>query len=121
MLSDSIAEQPKNMLQRFVHITPVGHTHRRLEIIYQQHLVPVIGNSDVDCRSGIPESCKMKFIESPTKDLRRRRLERSGQTSQYRQRRRNPRERCTCLCGRCGLDPECCPYRGAPVGEQEET
>lgn len=41
------------------------------------------------------------------------------QRRQYRQRRRSPKERCGCLCGRCGLDPECCSYRGAPVGEQE--
>lgn len=41
------------------------------------------------------------------------------QRRQYRQRRRSPKERCSCLCGRCGLDPECCSYRGAPVGEQE--
>lgn len=43
------------------------------------------------------------------------------QRSQYHQRRRNPREHCGCLCGRCGLDPECCPYRGASVGEQEDA
>lgn len=41
------------------------------------------------------------------------------QRSQYRQRRRSPKDRCGCLCGRCGLDPECCSYRRAPVGEQE--
>ena len=43
------------------------------------------------------------------------------QRSQYHQRQRSPREHCTCLCGRCGLAPECCPYRGAPEGEQEDA
>lgn len=43
------------------------------------------------------------------------------QRSQYRQRRRTIKDHCTCLCGRCGLDPQCCPYRVAPMGEQEDT
>lgn len=43
------------------------------------------------------------------------------QRSQFRQRRRSHREHCDCLCGRCGLDPACCPYRQAPAEEQEDA
>lgn len=43
------------------------------------------------------------------------------QRSLYRQRRRSSRERCGCLCGRCSVDPECCPYRAALAEGQEDV
>lgn len=113
MINDiSFTETVKNMRSHTTRMERSGgywtpEEQRELDYLFNNG----VGLTEIAIRLQRTEPAVIQQIEK--QDLYQRNL--------YRQRRKSRREHCTCLCDRCGLYPECCPYRTVLADEKEDA